>query len=222
MRQTMTVVFAALLFWLCVSSCGASGYILDSATLGETGLPGSSEGYTVASFQFVGARFHVDQLTTVDHIDGVLGNFNFGDTNKIFGAIVAIGSGGDGFPASSPGAFAPLAETTFGLPYLTSDISVPLSETLPAGDYALVFGSGLFGATATASLSTLNTDTAQASFFFGQIESIGSPGFWQDDSAAENMRFTVNGAAVPEPSGVMLAALGFGGLIVWGWRRRNR
>jgi hypothetical protein len=30
------------------------------------------------------------------------------------------------------------------------------------------------------------------------------------------------GPNVPEPSSIVLAALGLGGLIAWGWRRRNR
>ncbi len=220
----MNKLITGVIFALCVTiPCSSfAEYALESATLGPVGVGGAAlRGYTVDSVQYVGARFHLAAPFQVDHIGGVLADPTFNDNRQIFGAIVGIGAGGDGFPPASMSAFVPLAETTFVVPFFSADLSVPLAVTLPAGDYSLIFGSGRFGATGNAALTTTNPETAQASYFFGDHTFIGDPGTWSDDAIAHNMRFTVTGSSVvPEPSSLILAAMGAISLAAWGWRRR--
>jgi hypothetical protein len=54
----------------------------------------------------------------------------------------------------------------FGAPTLSADISVPMAVTLTAGHYALIFGSGLFGATDGASVTINNSQVGSPSWFF--------------------------------------------------------
>lgn len=76
---------------------------------------------------------------------------------RIFGVIVPL-SGRAGFP---PGVELSgtnvLAETTYTPPassdFVVNDYQMPLSVTLQPGDYGLVFGTGEFGATSTASFT---------------------------------------------------------------------
>jgi hypothetical protein len=76
---------------------------------------------------------------------------------RIFGVIVPL-SGRAGFP---PGVELSgtnvLAETTYTPPassdFVVNDYQMPLSVTLQPADYGLVFGTGEFGATSTASFT---------------------------------------------------------------------
>src|SRR5262249_10360561 len=135
--------------------------ILESAILGTTGQNGGAIVYTQ---QYVGARFHVEDTVVVDHIGGHL----LGDpppaSATLFGAISPL-SGPTAFPADN---LTPLAMTTLSPPFPSEDILVPLSVTLNPGDYALVFGSGLFGADGAGSMATSADQftTSQASFIF--------------------------------------------------------
>ena len=52
----------AFTLWLAVPFSCLAEYILQSATLGPIGVPGNLSGYVVSSVQFVGARFHVNDV----------------------------------------------------------------------------------------------------------------------------------------------------------------
>ncbi|MCZ6581745.1 MAG: HYR domain-containing protein, partial [Thaumarchaeota archaeon] len=86
-----------------------------------------------------------------------------------------------------------VASTVFTPPgRVSSDVSVPLSVTLPPGDYALIFGSGLFGSTSTRGgimiSNGVDTPAGVGSYIFW----IGSISTWRDGGGS-NLRFTING-----------------------------
>ena len=128
----------------------------------------------------------------------------------LFGAIVAMNGH---LPSGSPlSDLEVLASTTFSSPGPSSDVTVPLSVALAPGDYALIFGSGLFGATGRGYMPFTNSDTAAGanSYFFWNV----SQSIWKD-SIYRDMRFFVSGhptSSVPEPSTYVMAAVGLLGV----------
>lgn len=110
------------------------------------------------AFQWIGSRFTVSEATTISAVGAHLnGNADFGD-GRIFAAIVQL-AGPAALPPAIPGdpnnpfvpgdALNPSAIVAsvefkppdFG-PNAGDDVRVPLSATLAAGTYAVVFGSG--------------------------------------------------------------------------------
>src|SRR6185369_4834197 len=97
-----------------------------------------------------------------------------------------------------------LASTTFTAPTLaSSDVSVPLSVVLSPGDYALVIGTGLFGASGAGVLATNNTSLG-ASYLTWNGSS------WTNCCNADVVpRLVVYGTtAVPEPTTIALVGVG--------------
>jgi len=162
--------------------------IYESATLGPTGIdfPGNS----INSGQYLGSRFSITQQVEVSEIGGHLRT----QTGNIFGAIVELSGP---LPSSFPlSAGEVVASTVISAPGLSSDVSVPLSVTLMPGDYAIIFGSGQFGATGFGlmTFNNVNTPEGVGSYFFSQAGNWLNGGF-------DNTRFTVNGViAIPSPT----------------------
>lgn len=121
----------------------SAALIHESATLGATG---QVTGTTLNDSFFLGSKFSVAGTVDVTSIGGHLRHIAFDGNQLIFGAIIGLSSP-TAFPTGIPfGAGDVIASTTFDPGAPSSDIVVPLAVTLSAGDYALVFGSGLFGA----------------------------------------------------------------------------
>lgn len=151
--------------------------------------------YYLDNTRFLGATFTVTQAEAVSAIGG---NFTqYGDGNNIFGAIVKLdGSGGLQGQLSANVVAEALFTPTGG------DQSVALNTVLQPGQYAVVFGSGLFGANGSSGL-------------VGSQTAIGSPSFLQYDGSSvstftdDTLRVTVNAvSAVPEPTSALLFATG--------------
>lgn len=199
----------ALLLWL---GCAArADFILETATLGATGLTG---GYTIDDTQFLGARFSVTETYAVTAVGGHLAV----GAGTYFAAIITI-EGPDALPQGDGlSVDEVVAVTTSGPTDLSDDIVIPLSVVLPPGDYALVFGSGMFGTqTSDATMTGNNLDLPDASRFYWDGYGLEGGG-WIDDRVLGG-RFFVVAEAVPEPGIGLFPA---GGLLVFAWRRRRR
>jgi len=155
-------VLCAALLALYSTLVKADTVILETASMGSTCNCG---GIAIQSSQFLGSRFHIEDAMTITRVGGHLTSGQNGAGGEIFAAIVQL-AGPDAFPAGLP--FAPgevLATTLIPVPVgLSADVRVPLSVTLQPGDYLLVFGSGLFGATGEGSLTTVNPALSEPVF----------------------------------------------------------
>ena len=186
--------------------------IYESATMGEP----SGNGPTLSSTQFLGSRFSVSEPVVVTAIGGHIKG------TDLFGAIISLSGpsavpqgipASEEFPLGSPEiVFANeeiIAFTTFAPDgvFIGSDFRVPLSVTLPPGDYLLVFGSGLFGATGQGAMPKNNTDLLGASqtFWFSghAIFGIGIRG-WLSNVSVANTRFVDEGVGLEQALGDLL------------------
>lgn len=213
MKTSVIHVFSCLLvltLWLGAGGRAAADVIHESAVLGPTGVV---FGVSLSTGQYVGSRFHLDSPVQVEQIGGHLVG-----TGTLFGAIVSL-SGHGALPSGNPFDGTTVASTVFNAGFPSTDFRTPLSVQLPPGDYALIFGSGQFGATGNGFMLNNNTDIP------GQASYIISNSLNWSNSPFSNMRFVVEGAVgtvIPEPSTLTLLALGTAGLLGYGWRRRRR
>jgi hypothetical protein len=113
-------------------------------------------------------------------VDGVGGHL-VGFGGEIFAALVSLSSI-DAFPTGLPFTEEEvIATTTFAPPALSDDVRTPLSARLPPGSYALVFGSGEFGATGEGAVVNFNGQedipptTISSYIFWGVVD----PPIWR-------------------------------------------
>jgi hypothetical protein len=188
----------------------ARGDVLyQSATLGPIG---QASGYVLASYVFLGSRFSLSGPVQVDAIGGHM----YGNYGTLFGAIFSL-SGPNALPSGSPFDSTPLASVAFTPPVIgDTDVSVPLSVELQPGNYAILFGSGQFGADGVGAMPTDNSDIpGQASYF----------GWWDNqwhNGGFNSVRFAVYGEPVPEPGIIALFAIGFGVIALRKFRHRRQ
>lgn len=176
-----------------------------SATLYQTatlGFPGSTGVKTFVGLnQTIGTRF---ELTTSVHVTNVGGHFE-GEGN-IFGAIVALDDLQD-MPADEL-ASGVLGSTLIPLPTVSNDTSAPLDLLLSPGAYALVFGSGKFGATGGGMVPTWNPIVGWpvSIIIYGPFTT-----GWQevfDPDPLSTARFFVQGEVIPEPAAAVPLVVG--------------
>lgn len=157
--------------------------------------------YILSENNIMGGVFTLDHLSHITDIGAQFGGFPGGE---IFGAIVRVDPQ-TGLPAGSSGDIAAIAlgHAVFAVTGGTHDQSVALPLTLGAGTYAVVFGSGQFGATGFAGLGDLNDPLGDPSL----IRSFFGPDW--NAFGGNGVRVFVNGAAVPEPASWALMLAGF-------------
>ncbi len=196
---TVSAVAAALSILTPLTSAEASIIFQTAAYTGnDTGE------YIVQDIHYIGAAFSLNAATQITGVGGQFGGFPSGE---IFGAIVALSSQ-TSLPSFAPSTIAAnaIADVVFSVPSGTVDYTAPLNVTLGAGSYAVIFGSGAFGASGWAGLGDENTP-------------IGAPNYvsyfsfngdaWSADSY-DGVRITASG--VPEASTWAMLLAGFAGL----------
>lgn len=176
--------------------------------------PPSPLGLAIGGGQIDGMRFHLSSGAVIDGIGGNLQVFSTPGNHSIYGALVRLTSMSD-YPdsvnLSTPDV---LLGVNFTASADLTEVIVPTAPlTVPAGDYALLFGSDLFGASGVGSMSTYNDDYPDSSVF------IYSPicNSWEEYGPYSGLRFTVYGTTVPEPepaSLMVFLAVVFAGLRI--------
>jgi hypothetical protein len=163
------------------------------------------------SVQFLGARFALPQGAEVTSVGGEIVQF---DSGSLFAAIVRL-DGPTALPHGAPFTSEELlAEATFTAPKPSTLVDVPMSISLGPGEYGLVFGSGMFGASAHGGLVYETTLPGVSYFDWYDPFAQGQP-FWQQGTFLPGY-FVVNGT-VPEPGGIVGLVVGIAGV-----RRRRR
>ncbi len=212
---------------------------LDEFILYESATPGTTE-QTVGGLvintglpfgnapSWLGARFELDQPAIATRIGGHLyripSDFNSVDANTnrlIFGALLKLDHINDLPTIAMDGQDIPvldqseiLAVSLFEPPFPSSEGSVEIDPVLLApGAYAIMFGSGLFGAEGGAAMALGNNLTATPSMF----------GFLGRDViplASQDMQFLLIGIPlVPEPMTGLVLCLGMACLLNAQWRQ---
>jgi hypothetical protein len=174
----------------------AQPVVLESAVMGT---PGRIGGTSITTSQYVGWRFETNRTLVVDRIGGHLLSFP-DEPGEIFAALVRLQSI-NSVPTGAP--FTPqevVAITTFRPPFPSAEVFTPFSATLAPGSYALVFGTGLFGATGAGALHNGDDQpdippTNVSSFIFWSIPFVGQPPEWRLNLAS-HMRFVIKAQAV--------------------------
>ena len=189
---------------LCANTNGE--VIFESATLANEGQTSRVGTVALADFQHLGSRFHLDQQAQITRIGGhFIGGFG-----TFFGALVAL-DGPDDFPSEgSMFEFEAIAYNTFSYSEIkpSVDFRMPLSVVLDPGDYAIVFGSGLFGTDGEGGVMTEGQVAYPEADFIMWNQPPYSTYQWRDGSSTSGKRFVVEGEFIPEPATLSLLALG--------------
>jgi hypothetical protein len=138
-------------------SRGAS-IIFESGTLGTTGLSlGEVPSANVSNYVLNGVRFQVTKPVATTKIGGHFVGAP-GENGRLFGAIVSLDSASDFPDSGNLSTVDVLGSTLIEFPYPSSEVFGNLAVTLDPGWYAVVFGSGLFGATGFGAMPLNNPD----------------------------------------------------------------
>ena len=198
------VVAVVLTFLLAISASVSADVIYQSALMGS---PGSNGGAVVDSEVYLGKRFQVTQTMVATGIGGHFGTFTT-PGQSIFGAIIRLDNFSD-FPNTiNPlNSSDVLAVGLVPMPanYYSADLTAPINPvTLMPGTYAILFGSGQFGATGEGFATQNNSSFGfKSEFFYYQVN-----GIQYLDTSFVAQRFVVYGE-VPEPGsfGLLMALL---------------
>lgn len=192
-------VAATLAACLICSQMNGQQVVLESAELGATGRFG---GTTVTSSQFVGWRFETSVPLTIEQVGGHMLAIpeELGD---IFAAIIRLSSI-DAMPLGAP--FTPeevVATTTFRPSFPSSEVMTSLSADLRPGAYALVYGTGMFGATGAGAMHNGPDQpdippTTISSIIFWGLAYPGQPYVWRTNLAS-NIRFVIEAEEIHLP-----------------------
>jgi hypothetical protein len=143
---------------------------------------------------------------------------NIGANDPFFGAIVSLDDEND-FPDSGSLSTPDVIGTTLlAFPETSNEVFGSLSKPLTPGWYALVFGSGLFGANGFGVAVNNGIDIGNPTYIAWQLGAVNQ---WSNltNPIFRNFHFVVQGQVVPEPSiDLMLIVLLFGSLV----QMRNR
>ncbi len=195
---------------LLATSAAQAATLFESGTLGPTGvtfqdiLDGNASGSNVTEAVFVGVRFELTEPVLTSHIGGHFLQ-SPGAASAFFGAIVTLDSPSD-FPDSGNLSSDDVIGTTLlEFPQPSGEVLGALAVRVDPGFYALVFGSGQFGASGSGVATSNNSDVASPSYIAWQPGVPGS-GWFNLSGPFSDFYFVVAGVVVPEPSGCFMVA----------------
>jgi hypothetical protein len=204
--------FTLAVVGLSIARESQAAIIHESASLGPTGRPGI--GLSLGDIQYLGSRFSVDSVVEVESVGG-----HIQGSGTAFAAIVSLSSP-TALPSGHPFDMTTIATTVFPYPDPSDDILVPMSATLSPGSYALIIGSGVFGADGDGTMPGNNVEIPGAASYviFNHFDPELN---WHEfmNPYDDNLRFVVTGRVIPEPSSVALFWLG--SLGACGFYRRH-
>jgi hypothetical protein len=221
----LDVVIGAWLGGLFTVTAAARGDVIY-----ESARPGDLGGYSVlkhspASYQSVGVRFHLANPSSLERVGGYFQVIPTEPGVGIFGAIIRLTG-----PTDVPDSVDPLdTPDVLGVALVDvdggrGDYSGAFSKPLvvESGWYALLFGSGQFGASAAAAAYGGGAEAGSGGASYIWTGDSWNPGRYNQGGVAD-VRFFVEGqvtpATVPEPSGAVVGLLAAGaGLLL---RRRG-
>ncbi len=175
-------------------------FVFETASLGPTGQPGAGSGASgaaVDSSQFLGAKFQMPREGRITSLGGHVAHDNGRPmVRPLFVAVVPLDPTTD-LPATFDLSDARFS-TTFLPPNPSADVAIVTDFRLPAGRYAIIFGSGRFGATGSGLMPDNNTDLGQPERFFADLS---TPLYNDHPNCCRRLRFFVRGtlSAAPPP-----------------------
>ena len=171
----------------------------------------------LASWQFLGIRFELNQPAQLTSLHTVLGD----SPSSFFAALVSLPSV-TSLPQGGP--FAPgevLYSTVFNLSWDVVPIDIPFNVSVGPGAYAIVFGGGLFGSSAYISAVAETYNSVASSTGFVWVPDSPPPYTPWHNTPLVSWDVTVKGTLIPEPSGVAFAAVGTAALVISRRRRQS-
>ncbi|MEE9494530.1 MAG: VPLPA-CTERM sorting domain-containing protein [Gammaproteobacteria bacterium] len=211
-------VFCASILSLALSMSVDASFVYESSRGNYDWVHGASS--YVNSDQFIGARFTVDQPVTILGIGGHFQKYS-GYSGSVFGAIVSLDN--KSYPSISTAGFNNLVASSVFTPDWGKDFLAPIDATLTPGTYAVILGSGLFGATGNQGLTLIQPDRVRYSN--GDKISWGTSRNWYDGEVRIRHRILLSDSApvsaVPVPATAWLLISGLIGLAGVARQQRN-
>jgi hypothetical protein len=222
-NTTRRFIYLAGVLALCGAVPAPANILYESATNGGGPTTG---GVTIFSTQFIASEFTLHSAATITNITGEVASIT-GFPNIFFMTLLHLS--GPGLPNNligDPfGGTPQLYTTTFsgGPAGAANEVSFPVSVSVSAGTYAVVFGSGLFGSPAAEGYmpgTGAGNIVLPGANLFTWYDSTGNSDYsrarWTE-SGNGGQRFVVEGIPIPEPSSLALiviacASLGIGRL----------
>ena len=201
MSRHIKIIVAALSLGIAVAAPAQAATIYESAAHSDQD-PGD---YSIYDQSFLGAGFTLATTTTITAVGGEFDDIS----GNLFGAIVALPAAGD-VPSFAPSDIAAntLASVIFTGTGDATDQTAPLSVTLAAGNYALIFGGSGDG---SAGMTAVDDGIVGSPNLFRYSDAIFGDS-WTQGALYDGLRFYVEGtpAAVPETSTWAMMILGLG------------